>query len=402
MKKLLLSVIIITMMVSCSTNETGAPAPVSVPAPIPIPVPAPVPAPVPVIVNQTWNYISLGKNSRIYLKNDGTIWGVWGNSCGQLGLGESVMRNGTIKTLTKIGIDSDWKYVQTDDSATFAIKNDGTLWTWGICNTIVYDTETKYINKYIPTKIGTDSNWKSLFYTNSTLLTIKTDGTLWEWLPNGKKVDRGDGYMVDVISPKKIEGISNCQSVTFTYTSTYVIKTDGSLWAWGKNNYGQLGDGTNIDKSLPTRIGTDNNWKTIVFTFATPLAIKTDGTLWAWGYNESGQLGDGTSINKNIPTRIGIDNNWKTIVSGDNYSIGIKTDGTLWSWGNNTYGDLGDGTRINRNIPTRIGTDLGWQSIWIGVRRTTVLKNDGSLWFWGEGNFFDNYDRPHLMATEDY
>ena len=77
------------------------------------------------------------------------------------------------------------------------------------------------------------------------------------------------------------------------------------------------------------------------------LAIKTDGTLWAWGNNAYGQLGDGTSISKMYPTQIGTATNWSQITCMNDHNLAIKTDGTLWAWGSNNYGQLGNGTPGN-------------------------------------------------------
>ena len=104
-------------------------------------------------------------------------------------------------------------------------------------------------------------------------------------------------------------------------------------------------------------------WKTISAGKFHTLAIKTDGSLWAWGENFFGELGDGTNINKNTPIQIGTDTNWQTISAGVQYTIAIKTDGSLWAWGFNGYGELGNGTTTQQNSPVQIGTDTDWQSV---------------------------------------
>ena len=73
------------------------------------------------------------------------------------------------------------------------------------------------------------------------------------------------------------------------------IKTDGTLFAWGLNTYGQLGDGTYEDKTQPTMIGTDNDWAFVSAGHGHTLALKTDGTIYAWGSNQEGELGDGSA-----------------------------------------------------------------------------------------------------------
>ena len=108
------------------------------------------------------------------------------------------------------------------------------------------------------------------------------------------------------------------------YHSAY-IHNDGTLWAWGANNYGQLGDGTTIDSAIPVQIGSDDDWAQITAGFQHTLALKLDGTLWAWGANNYGQLGDGTTIDSTIPVQIGSDNDWALTTAGSYYSLAITS-----------------------------------------------------------------------------
>ncbi|MCF8423809.1 MAG: T9SS type A sorting domain-containing protein [Bacteroidia bacterium] len=164
---------------------------------------------------------------------------------------------------------------------------------------------------------------------------------------------------------------------------TLAIKTDGTLWAWGRNNKGQLGDLTTTDKNVPTQIGIATNWSKITARQYHSLAIKTDGTLWAWGDNSTGAVGDGTNTDKNVPTQIGIATNWNKITAGRYHSLATKTDGTLWAWGDNFYGTLGDGTNTDKNVPTQIGTATNWSKITAGDGYNHAIRTDGTLWAWG-------------------
>ncbi len=139
--------------------------------------------------------------------------------------------------------------------------------------------------------------------------------------------------------------------LSYLYTGhSLARKTDGSLWAWGSNAYGQLGDGTRTDRLSPIQVLTGvtamagGGYQT--------LALKTDGILWAWGGNDYGQLGDGTTMDRVSPVQVltGV----AAVAGGGTHTLARKTDGSLWAWGDNRYGQLGDGTTADRLTPVQV------------------------------------------------
>lgn len=124
------------------------------------------------------------------------------------------------------------------------------------------------------------------------------------------------------------------------------LKSDGSLWAWGFNAYGQLGDGTTTERYYPVQIGTGYISVATSGNAHFNAALKSDGSLWAWGLNSYGQIGDGTKTNRTYPVQIGT--GFSAVAVGGNHAVALKTDGSLWAWGRNAYGQLGDGTKTDR------------------------------------------------------
>jgi alpha-tubulin suppressor-like RCC1 family protein/Leucine-rich repeat (LRR) protein len=228
--------------------------------------------------------------------------------------------------------------------------------------------------------------WKTIAAGYDHTVAVKTDGTLWAW-GNNNVGQLGDGTTTYRNVPTNIGTTSDWKTVAIGTNHTVALKMDGSLWAWGDNQTGELGDGTNINKNIPVQIGTAKDWQIAAAGNQYTVALKTDGTLWAWGDNYFGELGDGTSSGKKTPTQIGTEKNWQTITVGYYHTIGVKTDGTLWVWGGNESGQLGDGTTTKSYTQKRIGTATDWKTITAGESHTIAIKTDGTLWAWGKNKY---------------
>lgn len=162
-------------------------------------------------------------------------------------------------------------------------------------------------------------------------------------------------------------------------------KTNGTLWTWGRNDYGQLADGTNTDKLLPVQVGTSVNWK---FGSAGGLhgaALKTDASLWTWGYNSSGQLGNGTTVSSNVP--IQVPGSWKDVAAGTEFTAAITTDGRLFLWGLNTSNQVSPSNTNMIITPTQYGSSSDWNRVYVGEASVFALKNNGTLWTWGNNAY---------------
>ena len=171
------------------------------------------------------------------------------------------------------------------------------------------------------------------------------------------------------------------------YCHSLLVRSDGSLWAWGRNASGELGLGDNVSRSIPARVGTATNWVSVAASWYHSLGIRSDGTLWGWGENDNGQLGLGyQSWRATIPIKVGNATNWAAVSTGHFHTLGLRSDGTLWVWGSNGYGQLGlpeIGASENVTSPTQLGTDSDWVAIAAGDAHSLAVKSDGSLWSWG-------------------
>jgi len=153
---------------------------------------------------------------------------------------------------------------------------------------------------------------------------------------------------------------------TWSYINTgqfeaFTVKKDGTLWSWGQNSLGQLGQNNLTDLSSPKQVGALTNWLNVAsgcYGFA--LATKTNGTLWAWGHNEFGQAATGNVITYSSPKQVGSLTNWLYVCGSYNTSLAIKTNGTLWGWGGNSYGCSGLGNTTSYSSPKQIGNQTNW------------------------------------------
>jgi alpha-tubulin suppressor-like RCC1 family protein len=218
-------------------------------------------------------------------------------------------------------------------------------------------------------------------------LAIKTDGTMWSWGRNfGGAL--GLGNTTNYSSPKQVGALTYWSSISGGEFHNLALKTDGTMWSWGRNTYGQVGDNTTTNKSSPVQIGALTTWLKVSAGFYHTVAVKTDGTLWSWGYNGRGELGDGTTTDKSSPVQVGSLTNWSSVSASNYHSLAIKTDGTMWAWGYNSFGStgiLGVGDTITRSSPTQIGALTNWSTIPATMKGafSLAIKTDGTLWTWG-------------------
>ena len=327
-----------------------------------------------------------GHDHTLALKADGSLW-AWGhNNYGQLGDGTTTPSPVPVH----IGTDTGWTAVTAGFDHTLALKSDGSLWAWG-ANYYGQLGDGTFDNSAhsIPVHIGTDTDWTAVTAGFDHTLALKSDGSLWAWGANYYG-QLGDGTTTPRSSPNRIGAENNWIAIAAGSYHTMALKSDGSLWAWGYNGHGQLGDGTTTSSSVPVRIGIDTYWIDVAPSDQHTVALKADGSLWVWGFMYYG-LGDGTTQESHSPLRIGADTDWTSVAAGwggppggGGTVLALKANGSLWAWGSNLAGQLGDGTTTSSSVPVHIGTDTDW--IALAKQRymhTVALKADGSLWAWG-------------------
>ena len=244
-----------------------------------------------------------------------------------------------------------------------------------------------FANRAIPARVMNDV--ASVSFGSNHYAVIKTDGSLWMWGWN-EYGEIGDGTLDLRLSPVKV--MDDVAAVSLGEYCSAAIKADGSLWTWGTDELARIARETSGDYSyFPVKVM--DHVAAISLGYYHGAAIKTDGTLWMWGY------GVDTTDSDTFPVKVM--DNVAAVSLGRFHSAAIKTDGSLWMWGSNEYGRLGDGTTDDHSSPIKIMDDV--TSVALNEYHSAAIKTDGSLWMWGAdgcGQLGDG--RPDLERSSPF
>ena len=222
------------------------------------------------------------------------------------------------------------------------------------------------------------------------LYAILDNGSLYAWGNNESGqlglglTDEYVAYNKKVDIPGKVKLIK-CEGGFFTESACYVITEDGALYVWGKNSYGQLGVGNEVNKNTPIKVTAINGkvMELIISNSFSVYAILEDGSLYAWGNNSDGQLGVGDEENRNTPTKVNLPSKIKKLITSFSASYAILEDGSLYAWGYNLDGQLGVGDEVNKNTPTKVNLPSKIKELITTGLSVYALMEDSSLYAWG-------------------
>jgi alpha-tubulin suppressor-like RCC1 family protein len=309
------------------------------------------------------------------------------------------------------------------------LQNDGTILAWGDNRYgMLGDITSEYCGPYIcsttPIQVsGGEAGTE--FLTGVTAINagrwhtiaLRNDGTVWTWGSNTSgQLGIGiatNGAWAPVQVPR-LTDVIDIASGGLHGEHTIILKSNGTVWAWGKNDKGQLGVTSSETcwghpcSTMPIQVsggeaGTEFLTDIIAIAGGSghTIALRNDGTVWAWGDNGVGQLGRPTTAEicgnyscSSTPVKVHGLTDVVAIASGGHHNTALKSDGTLWSWGYNNLGQLGVGpTSCCLATPVQVkggetGTEFltGVVSMANGFYHTIALRNDGTVWAWGGGS----------------
>jgi len=311
--------------------------------------------------------VTAGEFHSLYVKSDGSLWAMGSNSDGQLGDGTTTDRSTPVQVLDAPGGNpvTDVVSVTAGSFHSLYVKSDGSLWAMG-------RNSSGQLGDGSTTNFGAPGQSTPVQIVSSGVTSIAAggahslyvrNGILWA-MGNNFYGQLGDGSNSSRLHPVYIDGASpgsGVTSVTAGGNYSLYVKSDGSLWAMGSNDYGELGDGTTTDHSTPVQIESSGVASVSAGLYHS-LYVKSDGRLWAMGINSSGRLGDGTTTDRSTPVEIE-SSGVASVAAGGGHSLYVKSDGSLWAMGLNSNGQLGDGTMTSRSTPVQIESGFSLRKI---------------------------------------
>ncbi|OIP63676.1 MAG: hypothetical protein AUK34_01090 [Ignavibacteria bacterium CG2_30_36_16] len=357
------------------------------------------------------NAQSIGTGSGSYTiaaKSDGTVY-TWGaNYFGQLGNGNTGTSSNVPVAVNTSGVLNGKTITQVaaGRSCSIALASDGTVYTWGN-NAFGQLGNGNYTDSNVPVAVNTSGVLSGKTITQvaageSHSIALASDGTVYTW---GYNLDGqlGNGNYTDSNVPVAVitSGVLNGKTITQVAAvgnHSIALASDGTVYTWGYNLYGQLGNGNNTNSNEPVAVVTSGvlSGKTITQVAGGEyhsIALASDGTVYTWGNNLDGQLGNGNNTDSNVPVAVNTSGvlNGKTITqvaAGNIHSIALASDGTVYTWGDGSNGRLGNGNNISSNVPVAVVTSgvLSGKTITqvaAGYSHSIALASDGTVYTWG-------------------
>ena len=263
-----------------------------------------------------------------------------------------------------------------------------TIYSWGL-NTSGALGDNTIIDRCSPVSVvGGFTDWSQI----TGGAAIRTNGTAWAW-GVGTYGRLGDNTTVSKRSPVSvIGGFCDWCNISSNLLTALGVRTNGSAWGWGNNQYGKLGDNSTVDKSSPVSVvGGFTDWCQVSAGRRMSHGLRTNGTAWGWGSPRFGRMGNNSGAITNIPSPVSVVGgftDWCQISAGYNHSLAVRQNGTAWGWGQNVYGRLGDNSTVDKSSPVSVvGGFTNWCQVSAGPYSSLGVRQNGTAWAWGSAKW---------------
>ena len=285
---------------------------------------------------------------------DGTVY-AWGrNQTGQIGNGTTSaqgVQSGIVPGLS--GVVS----VAAGDGHSLALRNDGTVWAWGSNQAGELGDDDAGIDKASPVQVANLAGISAVAAGCDHSLALGADGNVWAWGSNSSgQLGLTSQYPFSQVWTH-VQGVGSIRAIAAGCTFSMALGTDGSVWTWGDNAFGQLGDGTLTGGPTPRKVGSLPGITSVSAGRFHALAVDVSGNVRAWGRNDSGQLGDGTATNRAAPVVVNNLTGVAAITGGAAHSAAVLLGGEVWAWGANNRHQLGTNTTVASLVPVQVHRD---------------------------------------------
>jgi len=344
----------------------------------------------------------------IAIKHDWTLW-AWGyNGEGQLGDGTKTPHNLPIQVKGPDGIGwlTDIIAVAAGNQHSVALTGDGHVLTWG-GNTFGQLGNGTFESSEVPIYVMNEYDLpldkvSAIAGGSHHVLILTEENELWGWGKN-ENGQLAHSTPTSYNRPIRIQGLPSNRIVQIAAGDAHsmVLLDNGEILSWGDNAFGQLGIGNAISSMIPTLVLQANetpltNIVSITAGAFHSLALSNNGEIWAFGKNQNGELGIGSTADLSIPATVQHPENGHPlsdivfIASGASHSLAIQNNGTIWAWGNNKYGQLGNGTQNNQLFPKTIdNTNIPVDNVLtIDAGNQHTILHAGNVWAWGANYSF--------------
>lgn len=328
--------------------------------------------------------VHLGEGHTVVTLRDGQVITAGDNQLGQLGNGSTNAPDEWV-FVTPPGLETGATSVAAGYYHTLALTSQGGFWGWGDNSRgqLGNGVET---TRSVPREVTGLSQVTQIAAGHRHSLALRADGTVWAWGDNDEGALGGGSEARISTVPTASIGLPPIRQIAAAGASSAALDHNGQLWAWGANLRGQLAISADIYRTAtPTRADGLPSLQSVAVGAEHMLGLASDGRVWVWGANGYGQLGDDYD-QRTTPRALGSLTGIRAVAASGDHSLALDSQGRVWAWGDNGYRQSSPSDTPQVKVPVQVSGLPAIQAIAAGYWTSYALGTDGRIWAWGSGN----------------